>query len=297
MSRWPALLTLAVLAGVLLLPVAGETTGHRFFSSLRLAKPTPVSAVASGNPNRALPVLIGNMLADSVSVTREEPDVPVADLAAAGKLAGFTPKSPVTNAKLTTVIVTGARDARAVLHRSQLATTLVQAGLGRVATDPSLEGAVVRFSTPRGVRQQFGHCPQAAPATLQGQLQGPPPPSTDYGDCVVLTVTPATDGTVPATLDLPQLAGIALELSGMSPAQTTAFQARLDWRSTMSLSLPRGMRSYDTVDVAGARGMLLNTANRRGPTYTLVWSVRDTVYALSGYGSAADAAPLARSLR
>jgi hypothetical protein len=288
---------LAVAVGVLLLPVSGETVGHRFFSSLRLAKPTPVSAVASANPNRALPVLVGNMLADSVSVTREEADVPVADLAAAQKLAGFTPKSPVTQSKRTAVIVTGARDARAVLHRSQLSTTLVQAGLGRVATNPSLEGAVVTFSTPRGVRQQFGHCPEATPATLQGQLQGPPPPSTDYGDCIVLTVTPATNGSIPAALDLPQLTGIALELSGMSPAQTSAFQSRLDWHSTMSLSLPRGMRSYDTVDVAGARGMLLNTASRRGPTYTLVWSARDTVYALSGYGSAADAGPLARSLR
>lgn len=297
MKAWPSVLTLVVVAGVLLLPVSGETAGHRFFSSLRLAKPTPVSAVASANPSRALPVLIGNMLADSVSITREEADAPVADVAAAQKLAGFAPKSPVLQTKRTAVIVTGAREARAVLHRSQLSTTLLQAGLGRVATDPSLEGAVVTFSTPRGVRQQFGHCPEATPATIQGQLQGPPPPSTDYGDCVVLTETPATDGRAPPALNLPRLAGIALELSGMSPAQTTAFQARLDWRSTMSLTLPRGMRSYDTVDVAGARGMLLNTASRRGPTYTLVWSARDTVYALSGYGSAADAAPLARSVR
>lgn len=82
----------------------------------------------------------------------------------------------------------------------------------------------------------------------------------------------------------------------MSPTQRTAFQRVFSWQSTLSMSMPRFMRSYDSVTVNGAPGMLLNTAGRRGPTYELLWTHDGTVFSLAGYGSAGDAVPLASSL-
>jgi hypothetical protein len=50
------------------------------------------------------------------------------------------------------------------------------------------------------------------------------------------------------------------------------------------------------VTVGGVQGMLVNTVGRRGPTYALIWAKDGMVYSLVGYGSAADAVPLASSI-
>jgi hypothetical protein len=57
------------------------------------------------------------------------------------------------------------------------------------------------------------------------------------------------------------------------------------------------MRSYELRTVGGNRAMLMITAGRREPTYTLAWVRDDIVYALAGYGSSGDALPLAESVR
>ena len=41
--------------------------------------------------------------------------------------------------------------------------------------------------------------------------------------------------------------------------------------------------------------MLMITGGRRGPTYVLSWMSDGIVYTLTGYGSSADAASLAKS--
>jgi hypothetical protein len=106
-----------------------------------------------------------------------------------------------------------------------------------------------------------------------------------------------TSPVVPPGLDIQELATIALELSGMSPNQTRDFQHTFDLRSTLSMSLPRSTRSYDAVQINGQPGMLVTTGGRRGPTYQLMWASGGTVFTLAGYGSSADAVPLANSAR
>src|SRR5258706_506427 len=128
----------------------------------------------------------------------------------------------------------------------------------------------VAARAPRAGRAQYGNCPGPQAATPQNQIQGPPPPTTDNGTCIVLIQGPPVSADVPAGLDLAQLVEIGLELSGMSPNQASAFQKLLDAKSTLVLSMPRGMRSYAEVSVAGTTGVLVTTASRRGPTYSLV---------------------------
>ena len=294
-----------IAAGVILVVVLlaltapGQSLWQRFFSSLRIAKPQPVTVTVPGfsgpTATRRLQDAIGGMIADTTSVTLDEPDQPVTSVEKASQLAGFAVRLPHGRADLPTLIVMGAHDIAMTVNRSQLQTIFREAGNASITFPASLNGERVTIRTPRAVRAQYGHCPAPVANTLQGQIQGPPPPSTDNGDCVVLIESPPTSADLPPGLDMQQLVAIGLELSGMSPNQRQAFQKMFGWQSALSMSMPRFMRSYDSVTVNGTPGMLLNTAGRRGPTYELFWTKNGTVYSLAGYGSSADAVPLADS--
>jgi hypothetical protein len=159
----------------------------------------------------------------------------------------------------------------------------------------SLNGETMRVTVPRGVRVQYGNCPLPAANTLQNQINGPPPPSTDNANCIVFTETPVAATMAPPLLDTAAVLEIALELTGMSPNQARDFRQLFDWRSAITMSPPRSVRSYEMVNVGAGRGMLIMTGGRRGPTYALAWVQGDMVYTLTGYGSSADAVPLATS--
>jgi hypothetical protein len=105
------------------------------------------------------------------------------------------------------------------------------------------------------------------------------------------------NASLPRDLATDELTTIALELSGMSPNQATAFRRVADWQAAITLALPRGMRSYDTLSVRGAPAMLINTGGRRGPTYALIWARGGIVFMLSGYGNPAEAPALAESVQ
>ena len=117
-----------------------------------------------------------------------------------------------------------------------------------------------------------------------------------YNDCVILTEGPSPEVNVPTGLDIQQLAEIGLELAGMTPAQAQQFLHTVDWKSTLGISIPRFMRSYEAVKVNGVEGTLLDMAGRRGPTYTLIWAKNGTVYSLTGFGNSGDAVALANSV-
>ncbi len=272
----------------------------RFFDSLRIARPQRASvnvpSFTGPGANRQLEHIVGTMVAETATVTLDEPDQPAAGAAAAARLAGFAPRLPAGRRDAPKLTVVGAHEVTMTVSFSQLSTILAEAGVGSRGLPRSLDGAPVAIRTPRAVRAEYGSCPRPETPTLQSQLQGRPSPPPDFGDCVVLTEGPPTAVQAPPALDLRELVGIALELAGMSPAQSREFRGTLDWRALFGLSVPRFIRSYRTVDVGGAPGALLGTAFRRGPTWELVWTGGGMVYALVGYGSSSDALPLARSI-
>jgi hypothetical protein len=299
-KRWQqTVIVVIIVIALLAFTAPGRGIWQRFFSSLRIAKPQPVSVTIPGfsgpAPTRRLQDAIAGMVADTTSVTLDEADRPVASAEAASQLAGFAIQLPRGRTDSPTLIVMGAHAVAMTVNRSQLETIFREAGIASVSLPPSLNGTRVSIRTPRAIRAQYGHCPLPVANTLQGQIQGPPPPSTDNGDCVVLIESPPTSAQLPPGLDMQQLVAIGLELSGMSPNQRQAFQKMFSWQSALSMSMPRFMRSYDSVTVNGAPGMLLNTAGRRGPTYELFWTKNGTVFSLTGYGSSANAVPLASS--
>jgi hypothetical protein len=265
-----------------------------------MAKPKPVTVNAPGtgapNAGRRLGDVVAGIVAESTIVTREEPDHAAPSAEAAGRDAGIPARLLRLRSDAATIAVSGERDIAASINSRQLQTLFVQSGRSGAAVPASIEGRRLDIALHRGIRVQYGNCPAPVAQTLANQLQGPPPPSTDNASCIVVTETPSVVATVPAGLDTAAVLEIALELNGMSPNQARDFQRVLDWRAAMAASPPRAVRSYELVHVGSALGMLIITGGRRGPTYGLTWMSNGIVYQLTGYGSSADALPLATSL-
>ncbi len=300
-NRW--LVPIVAVVGIAALcaaPMPGGALGPRFFASLRIAKPKPIAATAPAagtSGNRQLQQLVAGLLTDTTVVSLDEPDFAVPSADSARRAAEFAPRLFAGRTDPPSFSVIGSHADQIRVIAEQLQTNLRQAGRPTLAQPASVEGATVTLTTHRAVRVQYGNCPAPIANTLQNQLQGPPPPTTDNGNCVVLMETPQTTVIFPPPLDAEQLVGIALELAGMSPKQGGDFQRLFDASKALSMSLPRNLRSYDTLHVAGVPAMLVNSGGRRGPTYALLWAADGIVYTLTGYGSSADGIALARMAR
>lgn len=278
------------------IPISGESLGSQFLKSLRIARPQTVTAStpAPGGARRMSDVMIG-IAAESTTVASTENDHPAPSADSASRLAGFHVRLLGARADPVSFSVLGAQTIGARVNRRQLSTLFTEAGRRDLRVAPSLDGASVSLAIPRGVRVQYGNCPAPIQNTLQTQIAGPPPSSTDNGNCVILSETPEAASTTPASLDTAAVLEIAVELMGMSPNQAHDFERLFGWHGAAAMSPPRFVRSYDVVDVDGHPGMLMITGGRRGPTYVLSWMSDGIVYTLTGYGSSADAAALAKS--
>jgi hypothetical protein len=294
------MVALVVIAALVTFPIAGQSAGARFFASLRLAKPKPDTAGAVLNAplngGRRLEDVFAAIVAESTVTTRDGPDATVSTAGAAAKLAGFRPRLLPARKEAPSITILGEQHVDASVNTRQLQTLLTQAGSLGAAVPQSLEGAPVSFATSRGVRVQYGNCPAPAANTIQGQINGPPPPSADNASCVAITEVPIATVTLPASLDTTAIMELALEVAGMSPNQARDFRRIFAWPAAAVLSPPRGVRSYEVVRVGDADAMLVITGGRRGPTYALAWVRDGVVFTLTGYGSSADAVPLAKSL-
>lgn len=299
-TRWAFGAAAVAAIVVLSIPIAGGPLGARFFDSLRIARPAPVSpgsaALASATGSRQLQQIVAGILADTTLLVTREPDRVVPTIDSAARLLAFRPQRIHARADTPAVTVLGAHTVAARVDVGQLRTLLTEAGRSSDTIPSSIDHAPVSFAAPRGLRVAYGNCPAPPPATLAAQLNGPPPPTAENSTCVILTEMPVPNVTSPSTLDTAAVLEIALELTGMSPNQARDFRQLFTWRQSLALGPPRFMRSYELVSMGNARAMLMATAGRRGPAYELAWVSDGVVYALTGYGSAADAQPLARSV-
>ncbi|HEY8310036.1 MAG TPA: hypothetical protein VIG47_05735, partial [Gemmatimonadaceae bacterium] len=109
-NRWQqTVIVVIVVIALLALTAPGRGIWQRFFSSLRIAKPQAVSVTIPGfsgpTATRRLQDAIGGMVADTTSVTLDEPDQPVASAQAASRLAGFAAQLPSKRTDPPTLIV------------------------------------------------------------------------------------------------------------------------------------------------------------------------------------------------
>jgi hypothetical protein len=305
-NKWqkflPAVIGAVVVVGIVGFPSGRELLG-RFFRSLRMQKVQAVnvnlSAFTDPNANPALHQMIAQMISDDVVVAANEPDQPAADAAAAKQLSGFDVSVISDRKDPPKFVVTGRHAFDMTLNRDRLQTVFSQAGHPEISVPPALNGAPLKVEIPRAVEIQYGHCPTPASAsqTLANNISGPPPSSTEYSDCLRLREGPNPIVNVPEGVDIQKLAEIGLETAGMNPGQAREFLHNVDWQSTLVMAVPRFLRSYEAVKVAGAKGTLMSMAGRRGPGYALIWAKNGTGYMLTGFGDASHAVDVADSVK
>jgi hypothetical protein len=298
----PVSIVLVAAAGVLALP-AGRNLLARFFTSLRMQKVQAVnvnlSAFTDPNANPALHQMIAQMISDEVVVGANEPDQAAADATAAGQLSGFDVSIISSRKDPAKFVVTGRHALGMTVNRARLQAVFNQAGHSEISVPEALDGAPVNVEIPRAVEIQYGHCPTPANATqaLANNISGPTPSSTEYSDCVRLREGPNPIVNVPPGVDFEKLAGIGLEVAGMNANQVHDFLQTVNWQSTLVMAVPRFLRSYEAVKIAGVKGTLLSMAGRRGPGYALIWAKDGKGYLLTGFGDSSQAVSLADSLK
>jgi hypothetical protein len=301
-SVWLVLIVVVVVAGGLSIP-AVRNVAVKSLQSLRMQKVQAVNADFSpyvdANANPTLHQMVTQMISDKVQVEVNEEDHPVTDVAGAKQLAGFNVLLLSARKDAPTIVVGGSHKIDVTVDRARLQAIATEAGHGDLVLPQSLDGATVGVQVPRSVQLQYGTCPTAATANqvVADNITGPTPTTTQYSDCVRLREGPTPVVNMPSSLDVGGLAQIGLETAGMTPAQASDFLHTVDWKAVLTLSVPRSLRSYQTVKVDGTDGTLLSMAGRRGPGYALIWTKNGLVYSLTGFGDSSQAVALADSLR
>ena len=296
-ALWKGAVVVAVVVLVLILTPARSLV-QRFLESLRVQKVQQVNvdltSFVGANADQSLQQMVRQMISEKVMVTADGAEQPASTATAASQIAGFPVRLMAKRRDAPQLTVRGERAFNMAVDRDRLEAIFKEAGHPELQLPQSVAGATLAVKIPPSVTAQYGNCPTEQ--TTPAEVTGAPPISTQFSNCVILQEGPSPSVSVPAGLDVGQLAQIALELAGMTASQAHDFFQAVDWRSTLGLSLPRTVRSYELVDVNGARGMILNTPGRHGPSYTLIWIDKGIAYSLAGYGNAADAVPLAKSL-
>jgi hypothetical protein len=299
---WLVLIVVVLVAGGLSVP-AVRNLAMKSLQSLRMQKVQAVNADFSpyvdANANPTLHQMVTQMISDKVQVEVNEEDQPVTDVAGANKLAGFGVQLLSARKDAPKIVVGGSHKIAVTVDRSRLQAIATEAGHPDLVLPQSLDGATVGVQVPRSVQVQYGTCPgpTSAGQVVADNITGPSPTTTQYSDCVRLREGPSPIVNVPTGLDVGGLAQIGLETAGMTPNQASDLLHTIDWKATLTLSVPRSLRSYEVVKVNGTSGTLLSMAGRRGPGYALIWTKNGLVYSLVGFGDSSQAVALADSLK
>jgi hypothetical protein len=299
---WRILIVVVIVAGSLSIP-AVRNLAFKSLQSLRMQKVQAVNADFSPyidpNANPSLHQMVTQMISDKVKVETNEEDHPVTDAASAGQMAGFNVTLLSARKDTPQLVVGGSHKIDVTVDRARLQAIATEAGHSDIVLPPSLDGATVAVEVPRSVQLQYGTCPTAANASqvVADNITGPTPTTTQFSDCVRLREGPTPVVNMPTALDVAGLAQIGLETAGMTPAQASDFLHTVDWKAVLTLSVPRSLRAYQTVKVAGTNGTLLSMAGRRGPGYALIWTKNGIVYSMTGFGDSSQAVGLADSLK
>ncbi len=271
--------------------------------SLRMQKVQAVNVdftpFVDANANPSLHQMVTQMISDKVQVLVNEDDQPASDAEAASKIAGFHAQLLSARKDSPKLVVSGEHKINVTVDRARLQAIANEAGHPELTLPQSLDGAALAVQVPRAVNAQYGTCPGPTTATnaIASNITGPTPTTTQFSDCVRLREGPSPIVNIPSGLDVANLAQIGLETGGMTPSQARDFLQTVDWKATLTMSVPRFLRAYEEVKVAGTKGTLLSMAGRRGPGYTLVWAKDGLAYTLTGFGDSSQAVGLANSVK
>ena len=246
--------------------------------------PIDVTGIEKLNGNEALGKQMSQLISDSMKVTKESGDpVEVSDAGEASQLAGFTVRLPQGSIPSRISVTNGSAFAVTV-DRAKAQALFKEAGRSDLVLPESIDGAEISVEIPAGVSVAYGTCPP--PGTKDDpDMSERGSRRRLYADCVIFAQIPSPTVTAPPSVDVPQLAQIALEFTGMSSEQAKAFTDTVDWTSTLVVPIPRNAATYEQVSVDGVTGTLIQRPSDDAPQYALLWVKDGVIYMIGGLGS------------
>jgi hypothetical protein len=294
---WAASFAAAILVIALMFP-ATRGFAQRLLATLRVERVQTVSldfGPGSNNGSAARQPLeaLSKVLSENAVVTANEKEFPVDSQHAATQAAGFPVRVISSRTDTPAFNISGAHAFHLTLDRSRLQDVLDEAGRSDLLLPATLDGATVSVQVPRAVAVKYGACKKE-------NDQSPDSSSTPADPCLILFQAPSPTVNVPSDLNIQQLAEIGLQLGGWDPVKARQFTQSVDLKSTLVLPIPRNVQSYQTVNINGIRGTLMqfpSTRNGSHPSFGLIWVDSGIIYSILGQGDSSSAVQLASSLQ
>lgn len=250
--------------------------------------PIDVTGVEKMNGNEALGEQMSKLISDSTTVTKEPGDpVEAADVSQANELAGFAVRAP-EGMNPSRISVTSGSAFTLTMDRAKAQTLLKEAGRSDLVLPEAVDGAEISVDIPSSVSLAYGTCPTPESRDYDPDEQASRDRRyADYADCVLFVQIPSPTVTAPPSVDVAQLAQIALEFTGMTPDEAKAFADSVDWTSTLVVPVPRNASTYEQITIDGVTGTLIqNTSSSGYPAqYALLWVKDGIIYMINGMGS------------
>jgi hypothetical protein len=230
----------------------------------------------------------------------------VTDVAQAAQLAGYPISTIGSLGVPQSVEVNDEAAFQLTLNRDRIETLLEEVGHSDIHIPESANGALIAVHIPKTVVSMYGDCPARHSHSISDtQSRGEAlaerkmerMATMKSNNCIYLIQAPSPTVIVPPSLNMSQIAGAALELAGMNPADARAFCQTVDWSTTMVIPIPRDTGSVQTVTVDGVEGTLITEKLSPGNRYSLLWVKNGVIHSLSGRGNSSDALSLAASLQ
>jgi hypothetical protein len=174
-------------------------------------------------------------------------------------------------------MASSAMEASMQLKTAGLQAVIDTLGLGDVELPEGLDGEVVTVHVPSIVTQTF--------------VNG------DRNVHVIQATSPEV--TLPAGVDLSQLAYAALRVLGMPRDEAYRMSVTVDWRSTLIVPVPSRAAAYRPINVAGNEGLLIEGIAAEEMHYggMLLWSAGDQTYAVTGAVGGEELLEIAQTLQ
>jgi hypothetical protein len=224
---------------------------------------------------------IGALIGEHVQVVQDPgPPLDVPSFADAAAAAGMTLATPQWLPNTTRVIetaVVGERVMRVTANSQRLQQVMDALGIRDLTVPAGLDGQVVNVHVPPVVMIRYDHQNGRRSRLFQAR-------------------TPQL--TLPSSIDVQALGEIGLRILGLPPAEAKQFAHAIDWHTTLVVPVPPNASSFQQVEIAGHRGVLIQHQPRnQSPTSTIVWSTPERVFALVSIQGVADAMTMATSVR
>jgi hypothetical protein len=228
---------------------------------------------------------ISQLISNSITMNKK-PGNPVdaADANQATQLTGFNVRVP-QNLTPSRISVMSGSDFTLTIDRVKAQALLNEAGRSDLQLPASIDGAQIAVTIPNSVSVDFGTCPPPSSDGDGPNLNHNGSAVRLYADCIILAELPSPTVSAPASVDVAQLAQIALEFSGMNSDQAKAFTDTVDWTSTLVVPIPKNAASYEQISVDGVTGTLIQRPSDDAPQFLLLWVKNGIIYAIGGLGS------------